>query len=116
MTLCLVRKLDEADHEQLLGINAGSRPAVAPLDDRELSRLLGLGGFHLVGVVDDQVLGYLLSFPNDAEYDGEEFRCFQRIVPEPFFYIDQIAVRAEHHRRGVARQLYHFPLTNGNMS
>lgn len=102
-----VRELSEADYEQLLRINAESQPAVAPLDHRELRRLLGLGGFHLVAATGtDVLLGYLFSFPNESEYEGEEFLYFQQILSERFFYIDQVAVSSEHRLQGVARQLY----------
>ena len=88
-------------------INAGSRPAVAPLDRAELGRLRAFGGTHLVAVADDRaVVGYLLAFAQSCAYDGEEFRYFVAQLRQPFLYVDQVAVDPQRKRSGIGGKLY----------
>jgi len=91
----------------ILRINRDSRPGVAALDAAELQRLQSLSARHRVAVADDgRVAGYALAFDRDAAYDGEEFLALRKLLSGPFVYIDQIAVAADHRRRGVAAALY----------
>jgi hypothetical protein len=105
--MVLIRPIADADHSEVLSINAGSRPAVALLDRIELRRLLACGGLHLAAVADDRtIVGYTLAFLNADPYDGEEFGYFLAHIQKPFIYIDQVAVRHRRQRAGVARKLY----------
>lgn len=101
-----VRMLDIDDAQQVLDINSISTPAVATLDRRELVRLMGLSGLHLVAEDGPVVLGYALAFRSDHDYDGEEFLAFRSGMSAPFVYVDQIAVRQEARRRGIGLCLY----------
>lgn len=95
------------DSPHVLRINASSRPGVAPLNSEELTRLLALPNAHLVATINDgSVLGYLLAFHRAAPYDGEEFLRLRSAIAEPFIYIDQVAVAADHKGHGLGRGLY----------
>jgi uncharacterized protein len=77
------------------------------MDQAELRRSLALGGIHLVAIDSDQtIVGYLLAFAKSDPYDGEEFRYFAAKIPQPFLYIDQIAMLGRAKRRGIGRKLY----------
>lgn len=103
----VIRPLTPSDHEEILRINAESQPGVAHLDRTELERLVRLQNEHLViegpkgGLV-----GYLLAFPSDTPYDGEEFILLTKTSIGPFIYIDQVAVGAAERRTGAASSLY----------
>jgi predicted GNAT superfamily acetyltransferase len=101
-----ILKLTAEHHEQVLAINAASRPAVAPLDANELARVLSFTNIALVAVRGEEVVGYVISMPRNAEYDGEEFLEFRKLIPHTFVYIDQLAVVPAHKGSGVARALY----------
>ena len=102
-----VRAMTTMDSPHVLRINASSRPGVAPLNVEELARMLALPNEHLVATKDDDsVLGYLLAFHRVALYDGEEFLILRSAIAEPFIYIDQVAVAADHNGRGLGRALY----------
>ena len=74
-----IRSLAERDRPALLRLNASNAPAVWPLSDAELTALLAYAGHHLVAVdAGDNVLGYLLSFPNESDYDDNEIQEFRR--------------------------------------
>jgi predicted GNAT superfamily acetyltransferase len=101
-----IRPVSSADRIDILRINAGCRPAVAALDAAELDRLLTLGDAHRVAVLGAGVIAYMLVFARPCAYDGEEFQYFCSGLPEPFLYVDQIAIDPDHSRSGVGRQLY----------
>lgn len=102
-----LRKLVRSDRSEVLRINAGSLPGVAPLDENEFDRLLKLPNLHLIREdADKTIVGYALAFPSDAPYDGEEFQAFHKSLPGPYIYIDQVAVAPNMRRRGVASSLY----------
>lgn len=102
-----IRSFAPTDKAPLLQLNTQNRPAVAPLDEAELSHLLGFDGYHLVAL-DEQgtVIAYLLSFPRESAYDDSEFRWFRERLAEPFFYICQIVVASEHRRRQIGHAFY----------
>jgi predicted GNAT superfamily acetyltransferase len=94
---------------EVLRINAGSRPGVAPLDPVELQRLQSLSDLHRVANAAASgagLAGYVLAFDRAAAYDGEEFLALRKLLPGPFLYIDQVAVSVDHRRCGVAVALY----------
>jgi hypothetical protein len=102
-----IRAMTREDSPQVLRINASSQPHVAPLNERELGRLLALHNEHLVAIENTEpALGYALAFHREASYDGEEFLVLRSALAEPFVYIDQVAVAAQHMGRGVGRALY----------
>jgi predicted GNAT superfamily acetyltransferase len=69
--------------------------------------LLALPNNHLVAECDGAfVAGYALAFDRDVSYDGEEFLEFRRSVPEPYIYIDQVAVSKETRNLGIGSALY----------
>lgn len=101
-----VYPLTRADTEQLLAINAAAIPAVATLDRQELVRLAQLSDLHLAAFNGNTLLGYLLVFHSNDDYDGEEFRLLRSRFKESFIYIDQVAVRSDARGTGIGRRLY----------
>ncbi len=104
--MTIVRALIFSDTDQVLGINSTAIPAVAVLDQKELSRLINLSRMHIIAANGAVVLGYVLAFQNSDNYDGEEFLAFRSAIREPFVYIDQIAVYHEARGTGIGRRLY----------
>jgi predicted GNAT superfamily acetyltransferase len=101
-----IRTLVPADVDQVLSLNAGAQPNVAPLDNAELARLRALPGVHLVAVQREVVLGYVLTFARDDPYDGEEFLTLRSLIPQSFMYIDQVVVLGSVKGTGLGRRLY----------
>lgn len=100
------RAAQPEDHGAILEINQEGRPGVAALDLVELRRLEALADYLKVLEVGGGVSGYLIGFLSETEYDGEEFGWFRRTYPEPFLYVDQIAVSSRSRKRGLGQALY----------
>ena len=97
----------DTDIEAVLGINAASQPHVARLDRAEVRRLLVIGARIWVVTGDgDEVIAYLIAFPSDAPYDGQEFAYFTGRLGGGFLYVDQVAIHPQHRRGGLGRALY----------
>jgi uncharacterized protein len=101
-----IRAMNRLDSAHVLRINWSGQPGIAPLDEGELSRLMAVPNEHLTAARGDDVVGYLLAFRGDAIYDGEEFLAFQRILTQPFIYVDQVAVSISAQRSGIGKSLY----------
>jgi predicted GNAT superfamily acetyltransferase len=102
-----IRPLMDGDRAALLRLNGGNSPEVWPLREADLTALLAYEGTHLVAVdADENVLGYLLSFPRASGYADAEIQEFRRLISEPFFYICQVVIASEHRRHGIGRALY----------
>lgn len=101
-----IRTLVPADNAQVLSLNAGAQPHVAPLDGAELERLQALSQAHLVAEEGEVIVGYVLAFAREDAYDGEEFLTLRSMIPQSFVYIDQIVILGTARRAGIARRLY----------
>ena len=105
--IATIRPLAPSDHAEVLRINAGGRPGVAPLDAAELDRLCSLDGTHLVADAGGGALaGYVLAFAHGCLYDGEEFQYFRAQLRRPFLYVDQLAIDPARQRSGLGAALY----------
>jgi predicted GNAT superfamily acetyltransferase len=102
-----IRPLADADRAALLRLNEYNWPAVHTLDTDTLAWLLGFGGHHFVAVDrTGAVLGYLLSFASQSNYDDDEIRELRRLTKEPFLYICQVVIARDHRGRGIGRAFY----------
>jgi predicted GNAT superfamily acetyltransferase len=104
---CAIRPLAEEDRAALLRLNADNYPAVHRLNADTLAHLLGYNGHHWVAVDrEGSVVGYLLSFARECDYDDSEIRELRRRVAEPFLYICQIVIAQTHRRQRIGHALY----------
>lgn len=102
-----IRPLSPSDWDEVLRINSECQPGVAHLDRTELERLIGLKNEHLgMEGPDGRLVGYLLAFPSDTPYDGEEFFILTKTSIGPFIYVDQVAVDTAMRRKGAGSRLY----------
>ncbi len=100
-----LRLRQPADAAAIRAINSLGAPGVSPLTPSEIAALAT--GAIRCWVAEDggQVVGYVITYTAQDDYDGEEFGWFQQHIAT-FVYIDQVAVAPSHQRRGVAQALY----------
>lgn len=102
-----IRPIRVDDFADVLRINAESVPYVAKLDERELDRLVALAALAWVAEsTAGGVCGYLLAMSSADDYDGEEFRCFQQKLNQPFTYIDQMTIDFGARRTKIGSRMY----------
>ncbi len=86
----------------LLNLNNVHEVELSRLDRQGLQRLIDQAYFaRRIGLLE----AFLISFDQDSEYDGVNFRWFRERY-ERFVYIDRVVVAPESRARGHARRLY----------
>ncbi len=97
----------EEHFEEILRINEELVHFLSPLDIvklREMNKELLL---HKVVVEEENVLGFLMVFGKDADYDNENYIWFNERM-ENFMYIDRIVIPDEHQGKGIGKLFYEF--------
>jgi uncharacterized protein len=102
----VIRAAGSHDLAEILRINAEALPHVARLTADDLRCFMALGGMAWATECGRRLCAYTLAASSSAAYDGEEFRCFQEMLEQPFLYVDQVAVESGARRSGVASQMY----------
>ncbi len=86
----------------LLNLNNAHEVELSRLDGPGLRRLVDRAFVaNRIGLVE----AFLISFDQDADYEGVNFRWFRERFPR-FVYVDRIVVAPEFRSRGHARRLY----------
>lgn len=105
MEALTIRPVRPDDFEQVLAINTEGYPGVSPLKLAELTLARELSPCFGVAEHASQVVGYIITYRDTQEYDGDEFNWFKQNFSN-FLYIDQIAIAASARRLRVGTQLY----------
>jgi predicted GNAT superfamily acetyltransferase len=100
-----VRAATLGDLSDILKINSQSTPGVARLSDDEVAGILDASPCVRVAMTGSQVVGYVIAYPSDSSYGGEEF-TWVRDRYETFLYVDQVAVASGLRGAGLGAQLY----------
>lgn len=106
METLTLRPVQPDNFDQVLTINTEGYPGVSPLTLAELTQARELSPYF--GVVEhaSQVVGYIITYRDTQDYDGDEFNWFKQNFSN-FLYIDQVAIAASARRLRVGTQLYH---------
>jgi uncharacterized protein len=105
METLIIRAVRPDDFEQVLVINAEGYPGVSPLTLAELTLAQSLSPYFGVVEHSSQVIGYIITYRGEQEYDGDEFNWFKQNFSN-FLYIDQIAIATPARRLRLGTQLY----------
>jgi predicted GNAT superfamily acetyltransferase len=103
----ILRAVQPADFEQILTINTEGYPGVSQLTLAELVQAREVSPYFGVAEYASQIVGYIITYAAQNEYDGDEFDWFKQNFSD-FLYIDQIAIAASARRLRVGTQLYHY--------
>jgi predicted GNAT superfamily acetyltransferase len=106
METLTIRPVRPDDFAQVLAINAEGYPGVTRLTLAELNLARELSPYFGVAEHEAQVIGYIITYRGEQEYDGDEFNWFKQNFSN-FLYIDQIAIAASARRLRVGTQFYH---------
>jgi predicted GNAT superfamily acetyltransferase len=101
----LIRDATPADFPAILALNQAFVAVLSPLDEARLAHLHAQAAQHRVIDRDGDVLAFLLTLREDADYDSPNYRWFAARYPR-FLYVDRIVVSASAQGLGAGRQLY----------
>ncbi|MCL2541085.1 MAG: GNAT family N-acetyltransferase [Nocardioidaceae bacterium] len=101
----MIRSIEQSDHDQILDLNQNALDAVGSLDNEDLSLLVKKADQAIVVDTDGDVAGFVITLPQDADYDSSRFRWFADRYDE-FVYLDRVIVSPDHRREGVGSKLY----------
>lgn len=100
-----LRDATPADFPAVLALNHAFVAVLSPLDEARLVHLHAQAAQHRVVERDGEVVAFLLSLRETAEYDSPNYRWFAARYRR-FLYVDRIVVGATAQGLGVGRRLY----------
>ena len=100
-----VKRVTEADLEDILALNEASVPNVNSLSMAELRWFVEHAPYFSVVRIDDVLAGFLIGLGPGLDYASPNYRYFCE-RHEVFGYIDRVAVAPAARRLGVGSQLY----------
>lgn len=100
-----IRDATPADFPAILALNQAFVAVLSPLDEARLAHLHAQAAQHRVIERDGDVLAFLLTLREAADYDSPNYRWFAARYPR-LLYVDRIVVSASAQGLGAGRQLY----------
>ena len=111
-TSLLVRAASEKDLDGIVKTNRLSlrtektNGLIQERTRREFAKLLAISKYFIVTESNGEIVGYAIILDEDAPYSENEIFSFYPIKYKNFVFIDQVAVRPDHRRKGVAKAMY----------
>ncbi|MFK2904244.1 GNAT family N-acetyltransferase [Dyella ginsengisoli] len=100
-----IRDATPADFPAILALNHTFVAVLSSLDEARLAHLHAQAAQHRVIERNGEVLAFLLTLREAADYDSPNYRWFAARYPR-FLYVDRIVVSASAQGLGAGRQLY----------
>ena len=101
----LIRDANAGDFERILQLNEESVEFLSPLTSARLEKLHAEAGYHRVVVSDFEIVGFLMAFRENANYDSSNYQWFVKRFGQ-FLYIDRVVVSKHCQGQGVGNKLY----------
>ncbi len=99
-------------YSSVLALNEWAVPHVNSITVAELAALADQAFYFKVAMRDDQVVGFLLTLTEGADYESLNYQWFSQRYAN-FIYVDRIVVSPDHGGLGIGRQLYENLQTEG---
>ncbi len=100
-----IRKIKQADYDEVLKLNEASVPHVNSIDRDDLAWFHEHAAFLVVAEIDDKLAGFMIGLRPGTDYRSENYRWFCANYSD-FAYVDRIAVASWARRRGIAESFY----------
>ncbi|HSE54194.1 MAG TPA: GNAT family N-acetyltransferase [Nocardioidaceae bacterium] len=101
-----LRRIEPADHVQVLALNEANVEALAPMDEDRLLELDKIADRFDVIDVDGGFGGFVITFAPGSAYDSENYRWFAERHDRDFYYLDRIVLAGSHRRQGLGSFVY----------
>ena len=93
-----------SDLEEILAINQANIPEVGSVSDMgRLNSLLDWSS-HLIVIREDEIAGFIILMREGQDYDSLNYDFFNS-KDYPFLYVDRIAIKDGHRRKGLGRKI-----------
>ena len=101
-----LRRIQPADHADVLALNQANVVKLAPMDEARLHQLDGWADRFDVIDVDGEFGGFVVTFAPGSAYDSENYRWFAERHGRSFYYLDRIVLADSHRRQGLGTFVY----------
>ena len=92
------------DLEEIFAINQANIPEVGNIDNIDRLKRLIDWGCHLIVVKDEEIAGFIILMRENQSYESLNYEFFNS-QGYPFLYVDRIAIKEEHRRKGLGHML-----------
>ena len=104
--MATLRRINEADHDQVLALNKGNVAVLAPMDRARLVELDALADRFDVVDVQGEFGGFVITFAPGSSYDGKHYQWFGDRYGDRFYYLDRIVLSDKFRRQGLGTLVY----------
>ena len=94
-----------SDLEEILAINQANIPEVGSVSDMGRLKSLLDWSSHLIVIRKDEIAGFIILMREGQNYDSLNYDFFNS-RDYPFLYVDRIAIKDGHRRKGLGRKIY----------
>ena len=94
-----------SDLDEIWAINQENIPEVGSVQDIERLKKLIDWSSHVIVVRDEEIAGFILLMREGKDYDSLNYDFFNS-KDYPFLYVDRIAIKDGHRRKGLGRMIY----------
>ena len=95
----------DTDLKDILAINQANIPEVGNIDSiNRLNNLIDWSS-HLIVVRDAEIAGFIILMRENQSYDSLNYKFFNS-QGYPFLYVDRIAIKEGHRRKGLGQMIY----------
>ena len=94
-----------SDLEEILAINQANIPEVGSVADMGRLKSLLDWSSHLIVIRNDEIAGFIILMREGQDYDSLNYDFFNS-QNYPFLYVDRIAIKDGHRRKGLGRVIY----------
>lgn len=101
-----LRRITDADHDDVLALNAHNVTALAPMELTRLRELNQIADRFDVVDVDGEFGGFVITFAPGAPYDSENYLWFSERYEDRFYYLDRIVLRDRFRRQRLGSFVY----------
>lgn len=101
-----LRRIQPADHADVLALNEANVVKLAPMDEGRLTQLDAWADRFDVIDVDGGFGGFVVTFAPGSPYDSDNYRWFSERHGTGFYYLDRIVLADTHRRQGLGTFVY----------
>ena len=102
------KSLSSSTLENLYSLNQENTPEVGSIRSSEsFGSLLDSSSINLLIIYKKQVIGFVICFRENLEYESLNYKFFNEIK-QKFLYIDRVVIKSDYRRMGFGTRVYRY--------